>query len=204
MFVQGQPEGGAGVQQFEFISPTGGAWQLHDSPGSSASWDTPFDGCCMAPAFYAAPSPSPSPSPSIAPTVTPSASVSPSVSPSLSVSPVYALNSCAPGFTLNIAANRCYAVVGIGAGGVSWTDAQARCRALGAGFASLAAIRNAAQMTAVNTGRCNGLVPATGTNGQELFWWFGLNDGASDCSALGFLLTLVALPPLVACVGRIC
>lgn len=204
--MQGQPEGGAGVQQFEFISPTGGAWQMHDSPASSASWDTPFDGvsltdvrlpvdcrlrfrswhvcftlsplhspesqtrllqCCMAPAYYVAPSPSPSPSPS----------VSPSVSRSASATPNYAPNSCAPGFTMNAAANRCYAVVGVGLGGITWTDAQARCRALGSGFASLAAMRNAAEMAAVVTGRCNGLVPANGLNGVELFWWLAGNDG---------------------------
>lgn len=79
---------------------------------------------------------------------------------------------CPSGFT-GEAENFCYAVVGIGAGGVSWTAARDHCRALGGNLASM---RSATQKTRVVNNRCAGLVPATGSNGAELYWWLGLND----------------------------
>lgn len=84
------------------------------------------------------------------------------------------LSDCPAGFT-GEAENFCYAVVGIGAGGISWTTARDQCRALG-GNADLASIRSATQKTRVVNSRCANLIPATGTNGAELFWWLGLND----------------------------
>lgn len=90
----------------------------------------------------------------------------------LAVAP--ALAACPNGFSAE-AEGFCYAVVGLNAGGISWTAARDACRALG-GSGNLAAIRSATQKTRVVNSRCAGLVPATGTNGQEVYWWLGLND----------------------------
>lgn len=138
--------------------------QMHDIPPTSTGWDTPFDACCMVPAQYVAPSPSPSPSPSVSPSVSPS--------PTASATKVFG---CPRGYSMQQATGRCYAAVGVGAGGITWTNAAAACRALDP-RGSLAAIRSAAEKTLVVDNRCAGLVPATGTNGVPLFWWVGLSD----------------------------